>query len=311
MPTPITIATFNCENLFKRYKFSTKASQAKKDNAVENGFIMDDDLFVTLIDEEKKLTAQAIKATKADIICLQEVENLDTLKSFQSQFLGDYKFKYLIDGNDPRFIDVAVLSKIEATHLITHQYDKKGTSNIFSRDCLEIQFDIKGTPLTFFVNHFKSMLDKANPKAGRANTMAKRKMQSERVVEIIKTKFGTALEQENFIVLGDLNDYLPSPGINPLLKQPWLENVVTRLPQEEQWTHFWDGAPKTEDPYKQIDYILLSQSLAADNPNAIPNIVRNGLCLNAKQYTGKRFEGVGKKNPAASDHCPIAITINV
>ncbi len=312
MPKNLTIATFNCENLFKRFKFSSKVSQAKKDAAIANGFIMDDGLFVTLIDEEKELTAQAIKATDADIICLQEVENLDTLKSFQSQFLaGKYPYKYLIDGNDPRLIDVAVLSKVEATHLITHQFDKKGNSLVFSRDCLEIEFNIEGTPLTLFVNHFKSMLDKSDPKAGLENTMAKRKIQSERLVEIITNKFGNDPSKEHFIVLGDLNDFMPSAGLEPLLCQPWLENVVARLDPAEQWTHYWDGAPKSEDPYKQIDYLLLSKKLATQNPNALPNIIRQGLCLNAKKYRGERFEGVGKKNPAASDHCPVAITITI
>jgi endonuclease/exonuclease/phosphatase family metal-dependent hydrolase len=312
MPKNITIATFNCENLFKRFKFSSKASQAKKDDAIENGFIINKDLFDSLLPEEKELTAQAIKATNADIICLQEVENLDTLKSFQSQFLaGKYPYKYLIDGNDPRLIDVAVLSKVEATHLITHQYDKKGKTPVFSRDCLEIEFNIEGKPLTLFVNHFKSMLDKADPKAGRENTMAKRKIQSERVVEIITNKFGNDPSNGDFIVLGDLNDYMPSKGLAPLLSRPWLENVVARLDPAEQWTHYWDGAPKTEDPYKQIDYLLLSKKLATQNPNALPSIIRKGLCTNAKKYTGERFAGVGKKNPAASDHCPIAITITI
>ena len=47
MPTSITIATFNCENLFKRYKFSSKLADAKKNDAVENGFIIDKTIFET------------------------------------------------------------------------------------------------------------------------------------------------------------------------------------------------------------------------------------------------------------------------
>ncbi|HXH20003.1 MAG TPA: hypothetical protein VNJ07_13075, partial [Chitinophagales bacterium] len=104
----------------------------------------------------------------------------------------------------------------------------------------------------------------------------------------------------------DLNDYLPSPGLHPLLSQPWIENVVkTRLPAQQQWTHWYDK----ENSVAQLDYILLSKRIAKKNPAAVPLIVRKGLPENAAAYTGSRFQGVGKLRPAASDHCPVAIKI--
>lgn len=299
----ITIATFNCENLFIRFKFGQNVSQAKIDKAVQNGFIKDKTLFQFILEKERSLTASAIKETGADIIGLQEVENLDTLKSFQSRFVKKYPFQYLIDGNDPRFIDVAVLSKYEARLMRTHQFDKNGTSKIFSRDCLEIEYDFNGTPFTLFVNHFKSML------GGRAQTMNRRKVQAERVVEIIKDKFGNSPGNENFAVIGDLNDYLPSTGLQPLVSQPWLENVVkTRITNaNDQWTHWYDK----DNSVAQLDYILLSSKIANSNSNAVPVIVRKGLAKKATAYTGPRFAGVGDKKPSASDHCPVAIKIKI
>ena len=286
----LTVATFNCENLFTRFRFSKKAKQSSIQNAVKNGFILDKKLFERIKDMERALTAKAIKETSADIIGLQEIENLDTLKSFQSDFLGVYPFQYLIDANDPRLIDVGVLSKFEARHLVTHQFDKKGKARIFSRDCLELEFDVQGTPLTLFVNHFKSML------GGRTQTMARRKEQSERVVEIIKAKFGNNPAGENFIIVGDLNDYLPSAGLQPLIDQPWIENVVqTRLPQGEQWTHWYDKG----NSVAQLDYIFLSERIAKANPDAKPVIVRKGLAQKATDYKGSRYAGVGPVRPAA------------
>ena len=302
MPTAVTIATFNCENLFKRYKFSSKLADEKKQDAIQNGFIIDKSIFETLLPEERVLTAKAIKATKADIVCLQEVENLDTLKTFQSQFVSQYPYQYLIDGNDPRLIDVAVMSKIEAGNIRTHQFDKNGSTKIFSRDCLEIEYTIGGTILTLFVNHFKSML------GGEAKTDNRRKMQAERVREIIKQKFGSNPGNENFIVMGDFNAAPTSKSLKPLLGEPWLENIIaTRLPVEEQWTHFFNK----EKSVAQLDYLLVSKKIAKANATTLPQIVRSGLCLNAKQYTGKRFDGIGKIKPAASDHCPVSITIMV
>ncbi len=303
MSQTITIATFNCENLFTRFKFGTNATPAEVENAVKNGFIIEKKLFETIMNGEKKLTAAAIKETKADIIGLQEVENLDTLKAFQSEYLKLYPYQYLIDGNDPRLIDVGVLSKLEATHLLTHQFDKKGKTKVFSRDCLEIEYMVDKTPLTIFVNHFKSML------GGREETMPRRKNQAERVVEIIKNKFGSKPEKENFIVMGDLNDYMPSKGIDALLKQPWLENVIAkRLPKAEQWTHWWDKNNSIE----QLDYLLLSKRLATNSKLAKPNIIRKGLAKKAsKVYDGVRFAGATDDKQAASDHCPIAMQVTV
>jgi len=301
MPT-LTVATFNCENLFTRFRFGKKVKQSAKDNAVKNGFIIDKKLFETIKDPERKYTASAIKDTGADIIGLQEIENLDTLKSFQSNFVKQYNYQYLIDGNDPRLIDVGVLSKFEAKHLVTHQFDKNGSSRIFSRDCLELEFDLSGTPFTLFVNHFKSML------GGRSQTMKRRQDQSERVVQIVKDKFGNSPENENFIIIGDLNDYLPSTGLHPLLGEPWLENVIaTRLPAGDQWTHWYES----EKSVSQLDYILLSKRIANNNPGAMPVIIRNGLAKKATQYTGLRYSGIGASRPAASDHCPVAITVAV
>ena len=298
----VTIATFNCENLFIRFKFNDDLSQNKIDNAVKNGFIKDKKLFRFVLEKERSLTASAIKDTGADIIGLQEVENMDTLKSFQSQYIKKYPFQYLIDGNDPRFIDVAVLSKYEASNIRTHQFDKNGNKKIFSRDCLEIEYDFNGTPFTLFVNHFKSMM------GGRDNTMNRRKTQAERVVQIIKDKFGSNPGNENFAVIGDLNDYLPSVGLDPLLSQTWLENVVqTRLNNtSDKWTHWYDK----DNSVAQLDYILLSKKVAS-NTTSKPVIIRKGLAKKATAYSGPRYPGVGQAGPSASDHCPVAIKIKI
>lgn len=314
----ITIATFNCENLFQRFKFTAKASPQKVDNAVKNGFIIDRTLFQRIIDDEKKLTAKAIVATGADIVCLQEVENLDTLKNFCSKYLtgkNSYPYKILIDGNDPRLIDVAILSKIPIDSVVTHQY-KKGSNNrnVFSRDCLEARFTIGTKPFSVFVNHFKSMLDKSakTPAQSRANTAAKRKAQCEAVVDILKQRFANP-GKAAWAVVGDFNDYIDGQtSLAALTNQPWLENVVDRLPVAERWTHWWDTTKvPIPERYKQIDYILLSKSLAQANATVKPVIIREGLPRKAALYTGPRFTGVGPSKPSASDHCPVVIKISI
>lgn len=314
----VTVATFNCENLFRRYRFNKNLTKEQVEKKIQDGFIVDKAILTTVNETERKLTADVIKATKADIVCLQEVENMDTLKNFLSEYMSSagYKYRMLIDANDPRLIDVAIISKIPISYVKTHQYLKSGSSNVFSRDCLEAEFLIGDKPLTLFVNHFKSMFDKGNltPAQKRAKTAARRELQAQTVLDIIKQKYKNKLEKENWIVLGDLNDYPDDKtSLKKLISSKWMENIVqTRITDvAEQWTHYWDTTTvPVEERYKQIDYIFLSKQLAATNPDAIPVIVRKGIVTKATKYSGARFVGVTDKQ-GASDHCPIAVTIKL
>jgi endonuclease/exonuclease/phosphatase family metal-dependent hydrolase len=87
--------------------------------------------------------------------------------------------------------------------------------------------------------------------------------------------------------------------------------VLDRLPEAERWSHFYETR-KTPDPrpesYKQLDYLLVSRSLARKAPGP-PVVVRKGLCANAALYAGARFAGVGPSRPAASDHCPVGVDL--
>jgi endonuclease/exonuclease/phosphatase family metal-dependent hydrolase len=309
----IRIGTFNCENLFARFKFNKNVDPAK---ASKNGFDINMLNFEILSEAEKKLTAKAIAALDADVIALQEVENLDVLKRFRSDRLKNlkYTFAMLVDGNDPRQIDVAVLSRFPLVATRSHQHLRDGKSGLFSRDCLEVDVQANGKTLTLFVNHFKSMLDKNNPAQGRKTTRAKRAKQAAEVKKIVEARFGPTPGSAPWAVLGDLNDFLgpgqgTTSGITDLVTWSEVENVVDRLPLAERFTHFFAGAPAGEPRVRQLDYILLSSSLAGAT-GAAPVIERRGLTTKATEAPGPRFPGVTAQS-AASDHCPVGIDINL
>jgi endonuclease/exonuclease/phosphatase family metal-dependent hydrolase len=305
----VRIATFNCENLFFRYNFKKNTDASKED-----GFLINELAFDFLDPDEKSITGAAIDEVKADIIALQEIESITVLDHFDTKFIKklDYEYKVLIDGHDPRQIDVAVMSKYPIVSVRTHRNELSKLPHevwLFSRDCLEVEIDVDGKSLFLYINHFKSMLDtKAKtPEEGRANTKARREEQVKRVKEIIDEKWKDKNYNGNFVVLGDFNDY-PGEGtaLNDLIKNPGLVNVVERLPVEDQWTHFY----AKENDYEQLDYILLSKSLAEKNPEN-PGIMRMGIAKKADKYQGPWLDKVGKIKPVASDHAPVYMDLKL
>jgi predicted extracellular nuclease len=68
----IRLATFNCKNLFARFRFDKNIDAEK---AVKGGWLANKTYFHINDEMEKELIAAAIKAIKADVIPLQEIEN--------------------------------------------------------------------------------------------------------------------------------------------------------------------------------------------------------------------------------------------
>lgn len=325
MGKPLTIATCNIENLFYRFRFRgvRKADGAYRphtpdelERIANDGFSIDRKAFEATTTGERKITAALVRALRADIVGFQEVENLDVLRTFLGQFVKTKGFDnaYLIDGFDPRFIDVGVVSRFQADRIATHLYDVfPGQRNPFVRDLLEISFIINGKPLHVFVTHLKSMV------GGRGKTKAKRETQCQAILSVLRQRFGEHFGDAPFILMGDFNDYYEEAapqesGIRSLLNTPELVDVIGRLPAEERWTHYYKSGRAS--PYHQLDYILLSRSLAESNPTAIPSIERRGLPRRVNK--GPRgvvvpekafFPGV-TQTIKASDHCGVAITLD-
>jgi endonuclease/exonuclease/phosphatase family metal-dependent hydrolase len=227
------------------------------------------------------------------------------LDAFNSRYLDNMKYRHriLINSFDPRKIDVAVLSRYPIKSVQSHRNERNASNSawLFSRDCLVAEIDVDGKQLIVYVNHFKSMM------GGRVETHGRRKEQAERVAAILDKRWQANGYEGNFVVLGDFNDYPDgNTALTSLIKHPGLENVVERMPQEDRWTHFYSGRKE----YKQLDFILLSKSLAQKNTDP-PGIMRKGLPFRAKKYTGPRFPKVGEDGPKASDHAPVFIDIDL
>ncbi|MBI5450165.1 MAG: endonuclease/exonuclease/phosphatase family protein [Gammaproteobacteria bacterium] len=337
------LCNFNINNLFIRYKFgSTFPGDQSGKSASENedyGYLplYQKGSFEIFNAAQRKLASLALTrggTVWPDIICLQEVESLIALRTFNEQFLNAaFPYALLIDSRDFRQIDVGILSKYPIMSVHSHIDDKtKEGEYIFNRDCLEATIQLKkGTDVTLFINHFKSKLAQGKtPEARMADIQranAKRRLQAETVLKIVRERFpGNSFNSENFAILGDFNDTPQAPELASLAGNHGLKDAIeSGLPPEERWTHYY----KSEGSVSQLDHILLSPSLGRKLKSV--QIERRGIgyrehsrrddsLILPKQVKLKqsdddsspplidfqfnRFDDVTTEN-CASDHCPI------
>lgn len=139
----LRIATFNVENLFSRFDFEGRAARRNRivgAYAFEAGpdyDVVRKSFEAVASDDMRQLTALAIAETRADVICLQEVDSAPALDLFYENYLKPvlhqafaratkgldaasrdrvspeyfYDHRVVLPGNDSRGIDVAVMAR--------------------------------------------------------------------------------------------------------------------------------------------------------------------------------------------------------
>jgi endonuclease/exonuclease/phosphatase family metal-dependent hydrolase len=319
----LRIATFNIENLAARNAIG-KSARPETKPALSLFDIPDPGdrehaeraIALRVEDEKRQATALAIAEARADIVILQEVDNLGVLQPFLANYVHEFtdlRYGHLkvIDGNDPRGIDVAFAARADLVEgkkdvrfrshqertfgdldLLTDELRAFGIGPddlVFNRDCLEATINLGETELTVFACHFKSM-GRAED-GGREKTRPIRAAEATAVRRIVEERFGEDWRTANWIVAGDLNDFrerilpggeieraLPS-GIDVLLDD-FAINPVERLAPAQRWTLYHQAVLKdgsVVEEHVQLDYLLLSPALAAANPEPGIEIVRRGL----------------------------------
>ncbi len=333
----IRLTTFNCENLFGRYRFLDKPS------ALDNGASGVDYTNLLQVYEvvglegrknelkpeaiskiQRANTAGAILAAAPDILCVCEVENLPTLRIFNARYLHNYFDRLiLVDGNDPRGIDVGLLLKrgldVELQSVrsradealaggflpSSNRLDLKVlAAATFSRDCLEADLKIGTKPITLLLNHLKAQDVDSKTKVDKST--ARRANQAKRVAEIVKQ---VQARGRLPIVLGDFNKDNRDPAydgsLDPLVKNPLLFDPFPGFHPADNWSHYYTSDAKVS----RLDYILLDKKLKSAVSDA--EYFREGLTPKCKQYSGPRLETLTKDGEEASDHCPTTVVLKV
>jgi endonuclease/exonuclease/phosphatase family metal-dependent hydrolase len=190
----VRVATWNVHDLFDEV-----------DRRVPPGEL---DLVPSPAEVEAKLDALAAVLVRldADVVLLQEVENGPLLRRLAAR--AGYPEARLVDGLDPRGIDVAALSRLPVLAYVSHQgeLDPLGRP-LWPRDCVEVHLGTAGRPLALVGSHLSSPL---------SDDGTRRALQAARLREIAD---GLRRARPGGLVVagGDLNDGPGSAPLAPLL----------------------------------------------------------------------------------------------
>lgn len=312
----VSVGTFNLNNLFSRFNFradldtgSTSAvsvssslgggsaasgvaaagGEANESTAVytfgDGSLVVRREYRGRLVkgkpEAETKTIARRILESNVDVLAVQEVEDVVTLRAFVQDFLeNSYPYSVLIEGNDPRLIDLAVLSRLPLGPATSWQWavhPEAPEAPVFSRDLLEVEvLNARRTArlFTLYNNHLKSQyvpFDE-DPVAGAERANTRRRQQAETVARIIAAR---QRPRSRYVVVGDMNEPPGSPRLAAIAASPVLKLVdglssprETRpAPRDDPpppgpaWTHRFKptGQPAR---YELFDQIWLSPALA-------------------------------------------------
>lgn len=293
------IGTFNLNNLFSRFNFQAEIDAVADAEVLANTALYrfgradvvkvrtyQGRLVKAKNPEATKIIAERILRMDVDVLAVQEVEDIDTLRQFNREYLGNlYRHVVLVEGNDPRLIDVGILSKLPIGGITSWQRTPSPQAPdelVFGRDLLEVdildqQGDVK--LFTLYNTHLKShYVDfRTDPVAGAELADRRRAQQVQAMASIIKRR---RRPDSNYIVVGDMNDPPDAESFSIFAANPQLLLInALKQPQETRpakldspapassaWTHrFKAGGPAR---YELYDHIWLSPALAPKQRSA-------------------------------------------
>lgn len=292
----VTVGTFNLNNLFSRFNFAG-VIDALQSGGPAGGLTIRYEFtdpttyrirtfrgkLVRAKDaQETETVARRILSMDIDVLAVQEVEDIDVLKEFnRTRLKGLYPHQVLIEGNDARFIDVGLLSKLPVgavTSFQTAVHRQEPGQRVFSRDLVAAEIlSPSGARVLFtlFNNHLKSHFGDGDDEGRQKSANdARRRQQAEKISEIVAQRMRP---DGRYIIAGDLNDPPDALPLQPLLtiEGRTLFNALTspqetRPPKPEAdghdppspaWTHRYKE-PGQPPEHRLFDQIWLSPALA-------------------------------------------------
>lgn len=220
------------------------------------------------VEAKLERVAAVLVRLDADLVLLQELENLALLERLAAR--AGYPEARLVEGADPRGIDVAALSRLPVEAYVSHRDDRDEDGGpLWPRDCVEVHLRVAGRRVVALGSHFSSPL---------SDDGTRRRRQAARMRVL-----ADAAADGGALVLagGDLNDGPDADALAPLLGDGGWIGPAAALPPELAWTWSGSGAGRI------LDHLLVPA-------HDVGAVVRSSV------------EG-GADVAAASDHRPVVL----
>lgn len=257
-----------------------------------------------------KNKARVISEANPDILLLQEVEDRQSLVEFNQHFLcSETRFTdiLLIPGNDPRGLDMAIMTKngYQIRSVRSHVNDSYSDGKYFDKDFQEFEIlTPKGETIWILSAHLKEE-DKDKDKSA-----VQRELQAKHIAKTYEDL--TRQRGEKVILTGTLNAPSYSESLRPLLKQTDLMDInhhpsfTVDLDNGRDAGHYSLGAYRKGVNTKQRDYLLLS-------PEFFNSVKDSGLNRKGvwptRQNQYRVFRSVQSKFQQASSHALIWVEL--
>lgn len=322
--TRITVMSYNVENLFDTTHDSGKNDFAflplkKKQTAAHKSFCApiavpkwkDECLNKNwdkphLNEKLNRLTDvinQVEDGAGPDILLLQEVENIDVLKQWNSKYLDSrYKNVVLIEGQDIRGIDVGLLTKLKVMgtprlHQIPFEFDDPKRAQD-TRGILQVDLELPDQSLlTVFVLHLPNPLHPHVLRTQALNHL---------------NHLASLIPKENYIIAGGDFNITPEEASQQKRSQFLSKNWVVTHPDlclSCPGTYFF--APKQSWSY--LDWLLVSKNF--EEQRSAWHLDKKSIKLINQSQFQKTTEGYPasfnslNNTEGVSDHFPIYLEI--
>ncbi|HET9554300.1 MAG TPA: endonuclease/exonuclease/phosphatase family protein [Anaeromyxobacteraceae bacterium] len=270
-PALLRVVTWNVHDLFDEL-----------DRTLPPG---DLDTVLTPAEVEAKLEAVAavLRRLDADVVLLQEVEDAPLLGRLAAR--AGYPEARLVDGNDPRGIDVALLSRLPVLAYLSHAAERGADGRpLWPRDAVEAEVEVAAGEgglagagrLVLAGTHLSSRL--SDPDGARRRVQAA-------ALRALADAAAARLPGALVLAGGDLNDPAGAPALAPLLGEGAWVDPLAGLPAWEGWT--WSGGGLRD----ALDHLALPAG-RADRVVAA-------------------FVDAGADAAGASDHRPVALDLRL
>lgn len=207
---------------------------------------------------EMSRVAEMIRRLDADVLVLVEVENRGILERFNRVYLAGmgYEEVVLVEGNDARGIDCAVLSRLPVGPVTSYRHVSfpmaGGRTVRFRRDLLQARIEPPGmAAFEVFAVHLKS-------KRGEGGGSPPIREAEAAKLRAVSNGLLSADPKARFVICGDFNDTWESPALRTIrgTGDRALTCFLEQLPANDRVTY-------NRNPHRSaIDFILCSPGMA-------------------------------------------------